>query len=392
MSVTIELRILAGLHAGAVVGLPGDGSPVTLGADEANAVILRDAVFATATLAADEATWVLDLGERQIALASGDAVHLGALALALVERGSPWNDDALRWVEAVETAIPEADTVTAPLMREDDAIASAPVPGAATPDGATGMPTSAPSRPSRSRGAYALAGVAALAAILAPGIVVFGGNDSPAPAAAPAAAREPVRVDPKAVEAAVQQAGYGELVRVVPRDDGRVSLRGVVADEEAQEALLKAVSLVTRRVALELLTQREFSQRVNAITALLPEGVKARPAEGGIVALRGEVGDADDIALSVTTVKTEIPEANGVEASALSVVKLSPAAATPRPPAPPRLPSLIAVQGGVNSYVMLASGERVLPGASINGYRLAAIEDDAIVVEDRGGRRYRIPR
>jgi len=66
--------------------------------------------------------------------------------------------------------------------------------------------------------------------------------------------------------------------------------------------------------------------------------------------------------------------------------------AAPRAPAAPKLPKCIAVQGGTNSYVMLASGERLLPGASINGYRLAAIEDSAIVVEDRGGRRYRIPR
>lgn len=387
MSATLELRIVAGLHAGAVVVLPPDGTSLTLGADDDNDVLLRDAGFATAHLVHDDGGWVFECNAQRIVLAPGDALSLPPLAIALIAPDQPWRDEALRWVAAPtrEEPVMEAEL---PTVGMDPAIVTAhdeEDAGIATDE----RPAPATRAPQRARGTYALAGVATLAVLIATGIaVLLPAEEPPAPPAPVVAAA----VDPRSVEEVVRAAGYAEQVRVLARPDGRVLLRGVVADEEAQEALLKTVSTVTRRVVLNLMTQAEFAQRVRAVTPLLPDGVSAEPAARGIVALSGLVNAEDDIALARGTMSSEVPEANGVDTTALTVRKPEPVVTTPRPPATPKLPRLVAVQGGANSYVLLASGERLLPGASINGYRLTTIEDTAIVVEDRGGRRYRIPR
>ena len=69
-----------------------------------------------------------------------------------------------------------------------------------------------------------------------------------------------------------------------------------------------------------------------------------------------------------------------------------PAAMAARIPPPPKLPRIVAVQSGARSYLMFADGNRLLPGGVVNGYRLASIDDESLLFEDRTGYQHRVAR
>lgn len=77
-------------------------------------------------------------------------------------------------------------------------------------------------------------------------------------------------------------------------------------------------------------------------------------------------------------------------APALAVA--APVAAAARTPPPPKLPRIVAVQSGARAYLMFADGNRLLPGGVVNGYRLASIEDESLLFEDKTGYQHRVAR
>jgi len=89
----VELRVLNGLHRGAV--LPLDGQVIHIGSDDSNDIVLLDNGIEArhASIQFQEnSQWVIQyLPESQpIPLALGDCASIGEVRLMLAEEGSPW--------------------------------------------------------------------------------------------------------------------------------------------------------------------------------------------------------------------------------------------------------------------------------------------------------------
>ena len=217
-------------------------------------------------------------------------------------------------------------------------------------------------------------------------------QQTPLTQAAPAA---PVNL--KQVRQVLTQQGMEMLVQATVRPDGRLLLRGVVPDEAQLDALMGAIRKVTQRVNLMVITQSEFVARVKALGRNLPEGIRTVIPEVGHLVLMAERQDVN-WTLAEQLVEGEVPESVFVE-------YLVRDPADPRAPAPApmeaqpsdsaafaRLPRITAVLGGERPHVLLAQGEKWLPGGKVGGLILQAIEDQALVFEDAQGRQWRKPR
>jgi hypothetical protein len=103
--------------------------------------------------------------------------------------------------------------------------------------------------------------------------------------------------------------------------------------------------------------------------------------------LSSESGEGAEMEAAITRVKEALPQA----------VQVRTGAAKSRPAAKPlsdvvALPSVVAFQSGPQAYVLLANGERILPGGQINRLRLIRIEDQTLVLEDAAGQSRRFER
>ena len=85
----LQLRVLAGLHEGAVVALADQGLALATGGDAD--VLLRDAP-AQASLALVDGVWTWRETGFEQALQSGQAWRWGAVVLALAAADQPWPD------------------------------------------------------------------------------------------------------------------------------------------------------------------------------------------------------------------------------------------------------------------------------------------------------------
>jgi hypothetical protein len=223
--------------------------------------------------------------------------------------------------------------------------------------------------------------------------------------------------DPSAVNAALASAGLDRRVRVIPLSDGRVRLSGVVADDDELDRAIAAVRRSTSRIVQGILTQREFAVRLAELQVEAPQPVSLRAAPVGRVLLLDAERPGLDIARLKSWLAQVLPEAQEVElaqakrlAEAIALPGAAPLAAVPPPPPPPvaaigalpavppdqpplpDLPEIRLVMGGSNPYVVLASGEKWLPGGRIGGWYLTSIEAQALILEDGLGRQLRSPR
>ncbi len=78
-----ELRIYAGVHAGAKVGISSLEETLLLGSDPDNEVILRDAPFVRETLRLSEAGWHWPGANLESAIAWGQAVKMDNLIFSV---------------------------------------------------------------------------------------------------------------------------------------------------------------------------------------------------------------------------------------------------------------------------------------------------------------------
>ena len=505
----LEIRILDGVHAGAVVAIES-GQTVSVGSLPANDVVLVDAPFDSAQLAATDEGWEWaesDPGIGEHSLALGRGLKAGALSLMVSDASAPW---AAASSVRIDYERPTAQSQAGARVQGDRAsavggeaggLASDSSPGSAQADDAqrssdaeagsgggdsTGSEddASASTRsgaqaldaPVNAPGAESRANEGRRAAKwLGPGAVLvalawFGGqalmreavDPPPVARADPTPSAVAGQDDLDRINALIVAAGFSDVVKVRLRDDGRIEVIGVLDSVDEQDQVMRLLSVERRLIALRLLSQAEFVERVREAARGLPGGFDATAVPGGRVMLSGmaltevESRSASDLlssalpemmgltlnvrqpadvagqlaaqllekGLSDLTVNwngTQIVISGQAPRSSQSSIesmllafnagpgeRLSsrasfalldsqvPAQASPDRPVsalpPPKLPRIVAVQSGGNSYLLFADGSRVLPGGIVNGYRLASIEDEALVFEDRDGNLHRVPR
>ena len=431
-SLVIQLRVLAGLHEGAVLAWRSDQSRLQLGPSGQVDVLLRDAP-GLAELICDQGAWSWQEPGFDQPLQVGQSWRWGTLVLSLASASQPWPEEmpALAFDRqpgrapevAPEPVIEVADAAGAVSEAAEPASQEAP---------AGDEPNSEPIDPPVARGkttrssrmaAGRLAVVLGLALVLILAVLWgLAGQTKPAHEMAAPPVSEPILpVDLAQVKKALLDLGLASQVRPELRADGRLLLTGVVADDEQLEALMRAITPITRRVSPRVITQAEFVARARALQPNLPEGIEASPQEGGQLLLLAKQQEVDWV-LARQLVDSELPEAVSVDhrsptppapvqtarpaapaAPATPLGRPTPPAAeatvaapaAPPPPAEPPFPALPAVStvmGGPRPYLLLASGDKWLPGGKIGGVVLQSIQDDAVVFDDGQGRTLRKPR
>jgi type III secretion protein D len=237
------------------------------------------------------------------------------------------------------------------------------------------------------------------------------------------------------VNKVIADLGLAAAVKARVREDGRLIVRGVVADNEQLEALTIAVSRLTWRYTPLVLTQAEFVVRALALAPNLPEGIVPLAEEGGLLVLRAKREDVDWV-LARQLVDSELPEAVAIDhrsfggaqvtltvtqavaqpavgkpaspaaAARSTALALSPlpsvatdsptpvpapleAVPAPAPPPLPEVPAISAVIGGPRPFLLLGSGEKWQPGGKIGVLVLQSISNEAVVFEDSLGRTLR---
>jgi hypothetical protein len=447
-----ELRITSGVHQGARITLPGgsapaDGARLSVGPGLDHDVVLSDAP-GSAELVCSNGQWQWREADFESDLGTTGAWRWGSLILAIAPAQSGW----VAQPKLLFDRQPSQAANTPASSESASGAASGGGPGpvsAASEDtaheGATPDPSAAANGASGDRGIddspvagsparhrrWAAAAIAS-AAFIAIGLAVVLGlrstpdSDQSAGANAPQdASAASNAVDPAAVRTALAQAGLMDRVRVIPLNDGRLRLVGVVADDDELDRMVAAVRRVTRRVVQGVLTQREFVQRVADLQRETPQAVRMRPAPIGRVLLVDTENARFDLSAFKAWLAKALPEALEVlvvERARLAEIEAMPfAAGAARPegapaaafiapaPAPvtaipvlpevpaeepplPELPDIRLVVSGAQPYVMLGSGEKWLPGGRVGGWYLTAIEARTLVLEDVRGRRVSSPR
>jgi type III secretion protein D len=436
----LQLRVLAGLHEGAVVALTEQGLALAAGGQAD--VLLRDAP-AQATMSLADGVWTWREAGFEQALQSGQAWRWGPVVLALAAADQPWPDAlpplAFDRQSFEAPVLPDEAPAPEASAQDDDAHLAAAGAEASPPlladvaesDGlAQQRPARAAARPWRWLLLALLCIVLILGGLAA--LLLSAGGPAPQPvAAAPSASSGPVNL--ARIDRAIAELGLQGSVKARVREDGRLMLRGVVADNEALEALIGAVARETRRYTPLLLTQVEFEARARALQPNLPAGIEASPEPGGLLVLLGKRDDVDWV-LARQLVDSELPEVVTVDhrpvvtpqavsewREARQALRQA-AAATAKPPQPPvaasageaavttvttvapvqplvaapvpmpPLPVIHAVVGGPRPYLVLGDGSKWLPGGKINALILASIDNEQIVFEDAQGRTFKKPR
>ncbi len=410
---SVQLRVLAGLHEGAVLALAADAGAVRLAAGGKTDVLLRDAPGEALLQSGDDGAWHWREPGFEQAIAVGQAWRWGTLVLALADARQPWPEEGLpalvfdrAVVSPAPAATPEAAEPSVP------AAAAEAADVAETP--AAADPAAAPRRGVRTRSGarlrVALVGiVGALLLVFALLFVLLGQTPAPASDVPVSLAVEAAPVNLSNINKAIAQLELTGLVRAKLRDDGRLLLSGVVPDEAQLDALLRAVSLQTRRASPRVITQAEFVARARGLQANLPEGIEAMAEDAGRLVLMGSNADVNWV-LARQLVDSELPEVLSVEhrtagtpevmrewrdtrATVQAQRQAAPAAAPAPPPVVfPPLPEIAAVVGGARPFVVLLNGDKWLPGGQFGGVTLRAVEDQALVFDDAQGNTLRRPR
>lgn len=437
--VPLQLRVLAGLHEGAVVGLagPAEGAQaLSLAAGEEADVRLRDAP-GQARLEHEGSAWIWREADFEQAVAPGQAWRWGPVVLALAQADQAWPEAlpplAFDRQSFEPTALPDLPAAAHESDETDgaglDAVGQT-LPGDVPEVKADAEPT--PTRGAIRPGRWLLVAVAAIVVILG-GLVVFvllstGAAVPQTQALNPAPSSGPVNL--ALVEKAIAQLNLQGAVKARVREDGRLVLRGVVPDIETLEALTAAIARQTRRYTFLLLTQTEFEARARALQANLPAGIEASPEPGGLLVLLGKRDDVDWV-LARQLVDSDLPEVVTVDhrlvvtpeavnqwredrqtlRQAAAAAMPAKAASQPQPspvdgnaavmpvqplvpavvPMPP-LPAIHAVVGGARPYLVLGDGSKWLPGGKINALTLVSIDNEQLVFEDAQGRSFKKPR
>ncbi len=321
----LELRLIAGLHAGASIALV-PGQSVSIGRSRTCDVVLHDAPFDEARLEVFGETWIwLEPDGTRQQLRAGGGLRAGSLVLTVDRADAAWvgmNQIAVSWNRSAEAA-PETscDADPPPLATESTPVA---------PDAAheqTLTPLQSPDLPETKRGTLASRGWVLAPAVVVAGLAWYGASvllepsrNDPESASGAASQEVGLAVAPSGatdndlarVRERISQAGFNEVVRASLRPDGRIEVVGVLESADEQDELIRVLSPERRWLALNLLTQSELSERLREARRMLPEGFDARAMSGGRVALSGLNLDRAESALAQSVVEQHVPQAVAV--------------------------------------------------------------------------------
>lgn len=337
-----ELRLLSGVHAGASLSL-SPGERLTIGRSRNCDVVLHDAPFDQARLEASSEGWVwLEPDGTQQVIPRGQGLTAGALVLTVQSAGESWSaatELPIAWTRP-ETGSAQAG-VSSPAATEaaDNGVGEGGV-GAPFGSAAAGTLNESPDAASLAadHAGESLAPVVIEAArsrsswrgskawLLAPGAILVGiawyasgftdpllglfrGAPIESPVAAaplpPAGASEQ---DLARVKERITAAGFNDVVRAALRRDGRIEVTGVLESVDEQDQVIQLLSPERRWVALALLTQAEFAERVRDAARVLPEGFGAEALTGGRIRLTGLVLRPDEGALARSILEERLPQ------------------------------------------------------------------------------------
>lgn len=408
----LQLRVLAGLHEGAVVPLPDMPTTWRLARGPEADVLLRDAP-GQAQLSRQGEGWIWRDADFEQVLQPGQVWRWGSLVLALAFADQPWPE---AWPELVfdrqpgplgeqvaETPKESADDAP-PIETSETELATpelelntqSPAKALMASRRATGLLQQLAKRPVM---LIAVAGLAlAFIMVLLVSLILGQGTVPPAAAVVPQAVAAPVDLD--RIKRIMAGMGLLESVEVKVRQDGRLLIRGVVADNEQLESLIASVSRQARRYTPQLLTQSEFESRARALAKNLPEGIDILAEPDGLLVLQARRDDVD-WSLARQLVEVDLPEAVAVEYRPRAKGELlqplvqsdgNALSSTSSRVAMPALPAFAVVVGGPRPYVVLADGRKWQPGGKINALLLVSIDDQSIVFEDARGNSFNKPR
>ncbi|MBW7899909.1 MAG: hypothetical protein H3C26_00400 [Rhodocyclaceae bacterium] len=397
---TLELRIHAGIHAGAHAPLP-EQDACTIGADPACDFVLADEGIAPShlRLTRDGAgAWKRESSgessgetDAQEAVVPGRLLSLGPVVVSFDEADSPWPDaqavEAAAQHAAAAPAAPadEAAMTEASPSPEDDAPAAMPEPpppAQATAD-APGPRLSAAAR---------IAGVLllCLAALLGAALwwlsTLQDASAAPLPAAAPA-------------NAAVQRAAIENVLRSLRLEDratlsatplGGWAVEAAALDEETLEALALALSRLDPRPGLRVAATEET---IEARARRLLADLQAQR----LGTVRGEwSGDRARLEIVASVAANDVAR---WERALIQTAQRHPDvpfhARLERLPAKPpaRLPfRVMTVVNGATDYVVLDDGSKLLLAGRRDGWQLVAVDAHEAVFENGRALRVSVPR
>ncbi len=403
----VQLRVLAGLHAGASVLLDvSHTQKLTLGPGPEHDVVLRDAP-GNAQLVCRESVWWWCEPEFERPLPVGSSWKWGGVHFSMLPQRAPW-EMPLNWLFE---RLPLVDAL------DDDVLPADPVAASSQPSLHDVNDPQEPVFSAVPVGAVAGYGIAQeehvssvgkgrrltvpLLVLLGVGVALVwwwsarsAGPVLPAPVAAltPQVTATNTVDDVALLSKVVREEGFSDTVRVKTREDGRPILLGVVADDDALDQLLSVVAKVTRRIVLDVITDPEFKLRVQALQKTAAPGVQLIPLPIGLLEVQYKSDGASDWSAIQDWLRTELPEAVLVYAAEQKTV-------SSKEPAAPKTvtqvkvgPEIKAVLGGTNPYVILDNGEKWLPGGINQGWTLLSVDADALVLQNSKGESLRSPR
>lgn len=419
MQEAVELRILSGVHRGAVVSLAGEGAVWSMGHAADNDVILRDAPFAKATLRGESRSWHWTLDEDSAAKIEsvdwpvGAGVRIGHLAMMLAICDSGWEEPpALGWVidQACVHSLQMLEQAEDRGGLDNEALAATGLPessAALTQSGGalSGSAVAVPRRPrlvvwgALSMGVVGLSAWGLFATLTGSEASIAGaaGKRASGVVASPAASASSAgELADAALRSAVQRAvdalQVAGSIRVLPYTSGKAQLSGVVDSDETAEAVVRAASKVTTSLKMSLLSQAEFASRVQGLKGSVPEELTLRALPWGRVEVSGTVADRATKDNVQSLLLEELPMAMGIEMKVLTAQELEAQEAKSAEDKRLKMPPIAAVVSGPRPYLVMADGRKILPGGVVGNVRLADIEPQAVVFENEAGVQFRIAR
>jgi hypothetical protein len=390
----LQLRILTGLHAQASMPMPEEGQVLFFGRSVDNDVILRDAPFEKAELKQLASGCQLVLGGETFQVTDGLVMQIATLAWVVQPSNTSWPiqwDNALRLdsskppsaAESTDSPPSAIDELVAPPEKTTLAIDTtheSPL---------VHMPEPAP-KPWKQFGLWACS----LGLVVS--LVIWNlWETGPHEAALKNTASDKSTEDNLAeisladLQKLLKEAGWSDKVRVKPSVQGVFSLQGVVEDMEQVDEVLRLLSIKTRRIQPNVLTQSEFEQRLGSLQQEMPNGMRISAQTGGRILLQAAAAQKDKIAATRQWLLAEVPEASGVDVAGPGETGQR---GIFKGDGRWDLPTIISVQSGANGYVMLANGNKVMPGGYLAKLKLSSIEDDTLVLQDHSGQLLRVNR
>jgi type III secretion system YscD/HrpQ family protein len=337
-----ELRLLSGVHAGASLSL-SPGERLTIGRSRNCDVVLHDAPFDQASLEARSEGWVWlePDGTRQL-IPRGQGLTAGGLVLTVQSAGETWSaatELPIAWTRPESGSAQAGVSLPAAIELADNGVGEGGVSAsfgsaaagtlnesqAAAPlaaDHAGESPAQVAIEVARSRSSARRS----KAWLLAPGAVLVGlawyasGLTDPllglfrgAPVelpveAAPLSPAVASGQDLARVLERITAAGFNDVVRAALRRDGRIEVTGVLESVDEQDQVVQLLSPERRWVALALLTQAEFAERVRDAARGLPEGLNAEALTGGRIRLTGLALRPEEGALARSIIEERLPQ------------------------------------------------------------------------------------